>query len=542
VDGDKVTITSSAGSNFDLMNAAHIVGGQLQQLELKSTTFGAEYVGANIAFTVVKGPSGDGLANVGLIDATGVDLGKITIHGDLGQILAGDSTFTTTGVKSLTLESFGRLGTDTGAKDLKSQIVGPLDALKVKGDVKDVEFVVQGKIGSITIGGSLIGGAKTYSGNIYSNVGIGPVKIGGDLQGGSGGSTGEVVTNGRLASLTIGGSVLGGTGSFFSGSVNANQDIGFIKIGGDLQGGTGFKSGLLSGRDIGKIIIGGSIIGGTENGSGTIAATNIGALKIGKDLHGGSIGGTTGTLDYSGSITASHHLGAIVIRGSIIAGIDDSTVGDLTHNATIKAGDDISSLTVGGSIVGHNTPNGVSRVEITARGQATPGASGDIAIGKITVGGRVEYAEILGGYNFSNAVNADAQIGKLKIGGDWIASSVVAGAIAGPFGFGLGDAKAAGAGVTDSANLFSKIARITIGGQVIGTPDSISSFDNYGFVAEELGALKVGGNVVALIAGQHNDNLQHRPDRRRYADPRNLNDLRRRFSGGKNRRVAGGNR
>ena len=53
-DGDLVTITSSKGSNFDLMNAAHIVGGQLQVLDLDKTMFGGEFGQASITISAAS--------------------------------------------------------------------------------------------------------------------------------------------------------------------------------------------------------------------------------------------------------------------------------------------------------------------------------------------------------------------------------------------------------------------------------------------------------------------------------------------------------
>ena len=51
---------------------------------------------------------GDGLANVGFLDASGVTLNKVNVAGDVGKINAG-------GAKTLTFNSFGALGTSTQA-------------------------------------------------------------------------------------------------------------------------------------------------------------------------------------------------------------------------------------------------------------------------------------------------------------------------------------------------------------------------------------------------------------------------------------------
>ena len=121
----------------------------------------------------------------------------------------------------------------------------------------------------------------------------------------------------------------------------------------------------------------------------------------------------------------------------------------------------------------------------------------DMAIGRITVTGRVEYAEILAGYNVSlTPVNADAQIGAVKVGGSWIASDLVAGAVCDAFpNFGyLSDASIGGG----APGILSKIASITIGGQVFGTPSSVNAGDNFGFVAQAIGAVEIGGYTIAV--------------------------------------------
>jgi hypothetical protein len=173
-----------------------------------------------------------------------------------------------------------------------------------------------------------------------------------------------------------------------------------------------------------------------------------------------------------------------------------------------------------GDIVGNVTASGDSPVIISAFGQdPVAGATSDVAIGKIRVGGRAEWVQIFAGYDrLLLAKNADAQIGSVAVGGDWIASSIVAGAR------NLGDDLAVGgtganadnvnfgnladrrvADATDLSNVYSRIGSITIAGQVFGTPESLRPADQFGFVAEEIGQLKVGARVFDLAPGPFND-------------------------------------
>src|SRR6516162_5605077 len=94
VDGDQVTIKVSSG---DLHTAtfASVAGGLGEQLRLIDLHNGG-FDNANLTVSVVKARGGDGLANIGYINSTGHDLGNVMVPGDLGQIDAGEATWTTT--------------------------------------------------------------------------------------------------------------------------------------------------------------------------------------------------------------------------------------------------------------------------------------------------------------------------------------------------------------------------------------------------------------------------------------------------------------
>jgi hypothetical protein len=601
LDGDAVTVKVSAGtfiftgpngggSNSLTFTAANAGGGQqLKQIFLQS----ADFSGANLTVSVVKKPGGDGLANVGEI-ITGRDLGAVSINGDLGDILCGDAiTDTGFGLKSLTVRSMGRFfgstggGVGNGDNTLESHVFGTLGKLVVKGDVENSWLHVTGNmgddmhgiIGSVSIGGSLIGGSTRRAGGIECSGDIGTVKIGRDLQGGTAEAAGYINSvTGKIGSITIGGSVIGGSGQD-AGGIHGSVSLGSMKIGGSLIGGSGrfsaqiqISSGSInqlkiggdivgdnaeqagfvnaftigsatvggsavgaagrfsgsifggsallgpvkiggsviggSGNDsgsigangkVGNVTVGGSVIGGTDAGTGGISGGgDMGVVKIGRDLVGGSILGTTPDLGFSGYIQSEGRIASVTIGGSVISGIDTSTSGDLFADGSIRAGDDIGSLTVKGSLIGHaNTGTGASPVTISARGQdaMSPAltATSDMAIGRVTIGGRVEFASILAGYNtILVAKNANAQIGPVKVGGDWIASNIVAGVMdTGAAGFGDAGDSMIGGGTN-----IAKIASIVIGGQVVGTPGA----DRFGFVSHMIGSFKAAGFTAPFVA------------------------------------------
>jgi hypothetical protein len=132
----------------------------------------------------------------------------------------------------------------------------------------------------------------------------------------------------------------------------------------------------------------------------------------------------------------------------------------------------------------------------------------DLAIATIKVGRRVEWANFLAGYDTDlNAQNADAQIGTVTAGQDWIASNLVAGAVDDDAdGFGLNDAIIPEA--TDDPGIRARIGSVVIGGQAIGT---LEGADHYGIVAELIASFSIGGTTIALDAGPNNDDIDLGP-------------------------------
>ena len=545
--------------------AGPLGGEQLQKIDLTIIGLAASPDGTAIAITakpqnIASVLRGDGLANVGHIDGTGHDLGAVKIVGDLGQIDAGDATTTTAALKSLNALSIGQLGTTTQAGgDLHSEIKGALGSLTVGGNVKgafiDVTPLVDGKIGSITIGGSVVGAMADNTGRISASGSIGKVKVGGNIEGGGGFASGRINAGGALGSVTIGGSLLGGTnvnsGSLVSGdamgavkiggniqggsstsagAIGSNTTIASVTVGGSLIGGAGASSGgILASLALGPVKIGGDVRGGSQSGAGRIISPNstiasvtiggsliggsatdtgiiesvgaLGAVKIGGDVRGGSISGTAFT-QHTGYIHGARIV-SVFIGGSLIAGTDTSS-SSLVTSAAIVADDDIGSVTVLGSLVGNRTGDAVD-VTISARGQNGVSAASktDVAIGKITIGGRVEFATILAGYDvLLVAQNADAQVGTVTVGGDWISSHLIAGVQANTGGFGDRDDSRITGGKDNVAT--SKIASLIIKGSALGTLDSIDTA-LFGIEAQQLGKITIGGTAVALVPGVSND-------------------------------------
>jgi hypothetical protein len=173
-------------------------------------------------------------------------------------------------------------------------------------------------------------------------------------------------------------------------------------------------------------------------------------------------------------------------------------VGGSVLGGGIRAGQALGSVRIRGNLVGTSA----SPVLITAVGQAGATTT-DVAIGRLTVIGRVEHARILAGYNLiGTAVNADAQIGAVTVGGDWVTSDIAAGATDGlDDEFGTDDDAMIGGG---SADINSRIGSITIWGQALG---DVSGGDYFGWVAQAIGAVSIGGTMIPLTVGPGNDQV-----------------------------------
>src|SRR5262245_2779774 len=235
VDGDRVRITSSTGDlNAPLVavTAPAGVGVQLRMLRLT----GPDFHNADLTTSVTRGLGGDGLVHIGRIVAG--DLGRVTIQGDLGAIDCGDADTATPATRLLQVDSMGRFGVATqGGGDLTSHVNGTVVALHVARDVVGTELLVTDTpnhrdiIGSLVIGGSLIGGNTDRSGFIRAGR-IDAVRIGGSLVGGGGLNSG-VITAPEIRSIRIVGDMTGGpvsaNGSLFGG-------LGNVWVGGNVSG------------------------------------------------------------------------------------------------------------------------------------------------------------------------------------------------------------------------------------------------------------------------------------------------------------------
>jgi hypothetical protein len=480
VDGDLVKVKFSKG----ILSAANVgsvlvtvpidaTHDQLQNIDLTVGTLAVPAAGTSITVTVTPKLPGDGFANIGYINATGLDLGPVTIRGDLGAIDAGDGVTKTAGLKGLTVQSFGALGTTTGAPmDMESDIVGALSKLTVKEDMNGARLEVSGgkdgKLPSVTIGGSLIGGHAVRSGAIHTTGDLGTVKIALNLQGGggtdavvnTGQGAGGLLSDGKIGSVTIGGSLFGG-GVFGgngegAGVIKSGGDMGAISIGVALFGGIGDNAGsIISGGKLASVKIGGNIqggivlIGGAKLHNGYIGS----AGDMGKITIGGSVFGTFNA--YAGTIESGGKIASVAIAGQIFGSSAD-------HSGSILAAKTIASVKIGGNLNGGSADSAGSII-----------SGGDLP--SITIGGGV-----FGGIGNKTGIISGVKLGTIKIGG----------ALAGGNG-------GTNSSFTDSGEITgTSIASLTISGGFNGGSAGASTLVRSGHIAATvIKSLTIGGDV-----------------------------------------------
>jgi hypothetical protein len=498
IDGDHVKISSTLGTNT-LLAAAVTLSNNLQPAvgkphNLEMLTLGSAFNGASISITATPSDdltpgtiNGSGFVNVGYISAAGIDLKSVTVHGDLGQIVVGNANVTNKpGLGSLTVQSMGNYGTTTGAISADSRFINGVGSIKVAGDVNGVllradttttDYTVA-KIGSIFIGGNLIGGTSADTGEIAAN-NIGSVKIMGSVIGSFSTDTGRIATTVEGQTVPTGGT------------------LGSIFIGGDLVGGSAQATGAIySPATLGAVTIRGSVVGGSAITSGGIDGNTIGAVTIGGDLTG--IGFSSASdVDHSAFVRSQTNIKSVTIAGSIVSG-SESGGGTLSFSGAIQAGQTLGPVKVGGSIQG--TAN--DAIIISGVGLAAPTKhTQDPAIKSVTVGGSVTFAMVEGGYDLvGNAASGDAQIGAVKIGGDLIESDIIAGIkvkSGNTNGFGTAtDTLIDQPGPAGTDGIVATISSIVVGGQIEGS--TTNSNATFGIEAQTIGSVKTGVDTLHL--------------------------------------------
>lgn len=305
VDGDLVMVKTSKGafdgSEFSGIETGPNGAGQLQRLMLD-----ADFSGANITFTAKPGAAGgNGFVNIGFLDATGVDLGTVSVPGDLSRLSAGTvgETPERPALKSLTVQSLGVLGSSTqgvGSVFPSVNLLGALPKLTISGDLRtsiSIDGGAAGKLGSAFIGGSFV--PITNSISLSADGGIGSLKIAGDIR--STASAGVAIqSDGAIGSINVGGSIAGDSivnirafGQLTAPTKGADIAIKSINVRGSVEsarievGSVSTKSS--ADASIGSITVGGdwiasNVVTASQFGTDAIVGTNDDNLRAGANV------------------------------------------------------------------------------------------------------------------------------------------------------------------------------------------------------------------------------------------------------------------
>jgi hypothetical protein len=402
------------------------------------------------------------LVNVGSIAASGIDLGVVSVKGDLGQIDAGDGDFTTTGLLKLSVRSLSAIGTAE-----VSTIDGRLGSFFSTGDV----------LGTLDVNGS-----------------IGTTIIRGDLDGSAGGTTaGLLRASGSIANVTVLGSIVGGADT----------------------------SGLVTGLKLGHVSVGANLTSADPANpvsifaEGKVApvssadAVAIASLTVRGNVLNARILADTDVTHSQNDTNAA--IGNVLVRGAWGASLLQSTgnignvtvLGDFngTNELGVVAGLRLGNFTVGGDIASDNSATPL--LIVGAGDVGSPTAAGKIGIASIVVKGNVTNTWFLAGYGREDffgeiaLINTAGSIGAVVVGtkgvpttGTWNASNLVAG---------VADDDGDGFGLNDDAGSAGRIASIVIRGDV--TDNGISG-SHFGITAQQIGAASIDGVTLTLTSAK----------------------------------------
>ncbi|HEX4087058.1 MAG TPA: hypothetical protein VHY22_19245, partial [Chthoniobacteraceae bacterium] len=458
-----------------------------------------------------------------------IDLGHITIEGNLGQIYAGDNIVSTPAIASLNVQSM-----TTAAE---SEILGPIANMHLSGDFNAYMDVIGYQFGTVShlyIGGSLAADSAgdSYSGTIEFTGHIGSATIG-NIVGGSGNNSGELLGDANFStyinSLHVTGSITG-SGGAQSGSVTSEILINKVMVDGSLYGGAGLDSGVIA-APLRTVVIGGGINGGSGvdsgsllslivtssgsqqsdpqlTGSGISVFQPIGAVKIGGDVTGGIAGtaasGSTAATPGNTGIILATSAKSIVVSGSLVGGTAGTAAGETADTSGAILVNSINSLTIGGGITGGSGPHSgiVSGTALASGGSdvLTP-----MKYGSIVVNG-----DIAGGSgNVSGAILADGlfsgSIKSIYVSGNLTGSSgTQSGMIEGSTGLGSlvigGNVTGGSANSTGEILSSSTIASAIIRGNLTGDAsiNSATVVNGSGYIqGGQITSLNIHGNVTS---------------------------------------------
>jgi hypothetical protein len=365
VDGDKVTVSFSKGSlaadNFVFDTAFGSTGAQqLQRIDLIDEI---DIEGSNIVVKVAKAATGDGVAHLGEILATGHDLGIVKTKGDLGKIIAGNDTLPAPAIKALNIGTHGMMDgtTQPAGSNQGSVITGDLPKLTLLGDLGNGSINVSGAIQSAKIGGSMLGSLGSSDGRLFAGS-IGKIVVNGSIIGSVAAPSAGIAVEGDVVTLKINGSIIGGStdSDITTSQIRVGGSVGKFIVGHDIRGteGTGGQETVVVDGTVGSFIVGGSITAASGREASVFLAdtvdtpgTAVGSITVGGTVTNALIAVGAGL---NRPVTVDHiTIGGAFIKSRIVVG---STFGaDMvfgTGDDVINAASRLNTLVIKGTVFG----------------------------------------------------------------------------------------------------------------------------------------------------------------------------------------------
>jgi hypothetical protein len=271
------------------------------QLALIDFSGREEFSGANLSINATSRFHGiaEAVANVGYINATGIDLGRVKVDGDLGRIDVGSESKPGAALLELSVGSIGLSGSSNqlpGGSSL-SNITGALNEVRAR-QFWDAKFLVSGGIGSLRLG-SLIESEIRCDGR------IGALKI---VESPLGLQDSIITARGRLNPATDGEAIAIGSLDI-SGTVSGTQILaGYDRKGAAVNAGVSIGSVSVDGDWVASSLVAG-VTAGEDNDFGTEDDAPIPKIKntplvsrIASIVISGEVAGTESEGDYFGFV------------------------------------------------------------------------------------------------------------------------------------------------------------------------------------------------------------------------------------------------
>ncbi len=460
-----------------------------------------------LVYKTILGGAGD---NSGAVRAG--EIGVVSVQNIFaadGGIVAG------AGLRSGTIEASAGAG--------KIKIIGSLDGSTANADEGAGSIVIGGNVGSISVSGSLLGGAVAETGAIVIRGKAASISIGGNLVGGAGAYSGGISAEGALAAVAVTGNLSGGAG-LYSGSIVAGTDfttpgnITSLTVGGALLGGAGINSAVVfAGGSIAKASIGKSLTpggdaikGGIGNGSGGIfGGAGLGVVTVFGNVAGG--GGIA-----SGTIRAGGVAKSLVIAGDIL-GAGGAQSGSIRITDFGEIGGVLSSLRVNALLGGAGDDSGqiqadnsISNLFIAQVNGAAGARSGSIFAGFGAVAadeglvktGRISLVKIAADFQAgsgleSGSIIAAGSVKTIAVGGAITGSVISSGReIDSVSAASMQGVRILALGVAAPKTTDLAISKITVVGDFSGG-EILAGFDRFGNAlngSAQIGKVSIGGD------------------------------------------------